>query len=172
MRKPQPVQGLCRPGFLHISPGCPFWHPICGQRCFECEQVADSAYPSESCPPSSKPHDEKMPASYSFHNHQRRRKEHIPSMTNNQPPQQKWIDIECQLDEIILQMNSGVPEEHIMRSIGISHEEWFLYKAQRLTPVISLLRASAFGPLFDPPKEKPAGAASFKTRSGRYRIAP
>ena len=93
-------------------------------------------------------------------------------MTNNQLSQPKWIDIECQLDEIVLQMNSGVPEEHIMRSIGISYEEWFLYKAQRLTPVISLLRASAFGSLFDSSKGKPTGAASFKTRSGRYRVAP
>lgn len=92
-------------------------------------------------------------------------------MTSGQQSQTSWFDIECQLDEIILQMHSGVPEEHIMRSIGITYEDWSSYKAQRLTPVLSLLRTSTFGSFLDPMKQKP-NVHTFKTTQGHMRLAP
>ena len=40
-------------------------------------------------------------------------------------------EIECQLDEILICLSYGIPEEYVMRRIGISYDDWIRYKVDR-----------------------------------------
>lgn len=91
-------------------------------------------------------------------------------MIDHRSAKSEWADIECQLDEILLQMDAGIPEEHIMRAIGIPFDEWTHYKAHNIHPILSLFRSSALIAPLDR-KRKPR-ADTFKTYPGHYRCAP
>lgn len=49
-----------------------------------------------------------------------------------------WPEIDCQIDEILLQVSSGVPEEQIMRSIGVELRDWMSYKMTNLDSMAAL----------------------------------
>lgn len=52
-------------------------------------------------------------------------------------------EIDCQLDEILLCLSSGIPEEHVMRRIGISYDDWIRYKVDRFHTLSPLFPPSA-----------------------------
>lgn len=63
-----------------------------------------------------------------------------------------WPEIECQLDEILLQVSSGIPEECVMRSIGVPFSEWASFKVRRMNasaPLIQYLRCDMYDNLYD-----------------------
>lgn len=52
-------------------------------------------------------------------------------------------EIECQLDEILICLSSGIPEEYVMRRIGIPYDDWIRYKVDRFHTLSPLFPASA-----------------------------
>ena len=51
-------------------------------------------------------------------------------------------EIECQLDEILLCLSSGIPEDYVMRRIGVSYDDWIRYKVDRFHTLSPLFPAS------------------------------
>lgn len=55
-------------------------------------------------------------------------------------------EIECQLNEILICLSSGIPEEYVMRRIGVSYDDWIRYKVDRfhtLSPLFPTTAAAA-----------------------------
>lgn len=84
-----------------------------------------------------------------------------------------WFEIECQLNEILLRVSSGIPEECIMRSIGIPFDEWASYKVRHLNtsaPLAQFLHCKLPPNPYES-KRKPAIHA-VKVYAGAARCAP
>lgn len=59
-------------------------------------------------------------------------------------------EIDCQLDEILTCLSCGIPEEYVMRRIGVSYDDWVRYKVDRfhtLSPLSPTTVAAARKPL-------------------------
>ena len=52
-----------------------------------------------------------------------------------------YLDIECQLDEILQQVSSGVPEQKVVEDIGVALSDWVSFKLSRPEAVAALLPA-------------------------------
>lgn len=58
-------------------------------------------------------------------------------------------EIDCQLDEILRCLSSGIPEEYVMRRIGVSYDDWVRYKVDRfhtLSPLFPTTTTAARKP--------------------------